>query len=1012
MISKTPTNPRNHSPVLKKRFTPTVNKSFTCYKEKSLSKHQRAYSLDKNKENTIRRSKNRSLKFTIKYQNPAKEANLDHVKFEMDNGNYDKAKEILSQITRPESETLEFIYSRAVCFMHLKQFNYAIEDFLTVVDSDPIFDKQLYIALYMCFVSTSQTALALKYLSQGIRKFPNFLQGFMLRGQLFMKSKQYEKALKDFKKVLSLDKQHHSALLLAAEAFMHIKDYENAIKILASAVAKPETIRRGLILRSKIHYKLEKYDDALADLDRVLDHWPEEILAYYYKGKINYEVKNYSEAALCFEQAVKGLENPEIINSSVFYLASIKIKEKDFYGALHTFERGIQSCATGSQKTLHLYTEGVICLMKRKLDEGIVIFNGLVKSNEPVLKEFMGNCFENLGFAYFSQGKYEKAGSMFAKAKKHCKVDKSSEFNLLLCEAVMCSIHKNDSKAMKVLKICKKIFPKNPMPELCRACILMNQSFKSEESLHMLIKSELLIDTIYKSRDPESEILFYRSLMKFCLKNYEFALENAKKAVEKADENVPKNYILRGFCHAMLKKYEEAAQDFAIALQLDENLKEIYIFKGISAYLQDDLQLAFDDFLVVSKKYPKDMQLQLKVARFLLIIGSFTDSLAILDEKFLQSPSSEILLLRARNYLSLQDFAKASDSLKLVPKSDFLSKASETDKEIIDFLIKLKSDNSSISNTMKFCNKLKDANGSIFNKKYLYWFIGILLFYNKEFTAASSYFQAVLELLHDEEPELFADSITIEEENCEILYNLALCNLTAGKEEAGSHALMIFEELAEVLNTKHRGQLLFLSALIELTQKNKHKAEKLLKDALKCDSETVNPFLNGQSTTVLPLHTSSDFASLFPLVPLTFDNYPTVYIRPAIILPRIELDIPLKSVLDIVTSMFSISKITPRPEAPWLNRNKGSIQFTENIIEVTCDIIDTEKNSVAENPEPCENTEENEEKKSVVLVGKTVNSQKIYRVKSFESVESVEKEVEVEEVCDDLQKKIRLLCKD
>ena len=111
----------------------------------------------------------------------------------------------------------------------------------------------------------------------------------------------------------------------------------------------------------------------------------------------------------------------------------------------------------------------------------------------------------------------------------------------------------------------------------------------------------------------------------------------------------------------------------------------------------------------------------------------------------------------------------------------------------------------------------------------------------------------MLEILHDEEPEIFADSITIEEENCEILYNLALCSLNTGQDETKSHALLIFEELAEVLNEKHRGQLLFLSAIIELSQKNKSKAEKLLKEAIKCDPETITPFINNQETTILPL---------------------------------------------------------------------------------------------------------------------------------------------------------------
>ena len=1029
MISKTPTNPRTQSPALKKRFTPTVNKSFTCYKEKSLAKHQRASSLDKNKENTaaLRRSKNRSLKFNIKFINPqSKEVTLDNAKQEMEKGNYTKAKELLNQITKPESETLEFLYSRAVCCMHLKQYPSAIEDFLAVSENDPVFDKQLYIALYMCYMSNNQTILALKFLSRGLRKFPNFVQAYMLRGQLLIKLRKYEKALNDFRKVISIDKQQFVAYLYLAETLLNLKDFENALKMLSYAATSPETSRKALILRSKVEYEMEKFDDALADLDTILDHWPEETIAYYYKAKINYELKNFSEAALCFEQAIKGMDEPEVINSSVFYIGSIKIKERDFYGALHTFERGIQEFITPQHKTLHTYTEGVICLMKRKIEEGIDIFIKLLKSNEPVLIEFIGNCYENLGFAYFSQCKYEKALIMFKKAKKQNKFDKSSEFNSIVCEAMNACGQKNEGKAIKMLKSCIRIFPRNPMPELCRACILMHQSFKSEEHLHMLIKSEMLIDNVYKSREPESEILFYRSILKFCLKNYESALDNAKRAIEKADENIPKNYIHRAFCNALLKKYDDAVQDFTIALQLSEEVKEVYLFRGISAYLQDDLQLAFDDLTTCAKKFQKDIQFQLKIAKLLLVIGSYNDSLAILDERFSQRPTTEIELLRARNYLSLLNFEKSLDCLKEIQKPDTKYKASETDREVIELLTGIKSDKSVIFKSIKLCNRLKDTPGCIFNKKYLHWLIGVLLFYNKDFTSASSYFQTVLEVLHNEEPELFADSITIEEENCEILYNLALCSLSGNKEDITSHALMIFEELAEVLNTKHRGQLLFLSALIELSQKNKQKAEKLLKEAVKCDSETINPFLNGEAITVLPLHTSNEIASFFPLIPITFDGLPTVYLRPAIVLPRIELDVELQSVIEIVTSMFTVNKIAPRPEAPWLNRSKGSIQFTDNIIEGYQDIIDTEKSSVAdiatvefdnrENDMQDEDEDSWRDKKSATNAGlkRFVKSQNIFRKKSFETVETEEKESSVAELGsgDELERKIRILCND
>ena len=289
------------------------------------------------------------------------------------------------------------------------------------------------------------------------------------------------------------------------------------------------------------------------------------------------------------------------------------------------------------------------------------------------------------------------------------------------------------------------------------------------------------------------------------------------------------------------------------------------------------------------------------------------------------------------------------------------------------------------------------------------------MYYCKDYNAASGYFQAVLQILHSEEPEVFADSITIEEENCEILYNLALCSFTSGNEDINNSALMIFEELADVLNSKHRGQLLLLSALIQLSQKNKSKAEKLLKEAVKCDSETISPFLNNQPTTILPLHTASEFACIFPLVPIKLENLPIVYVRPSIVLPRIDIEISLEFINKQVNSLFTLSNVTPRPEAPWLIRNKGSIQFTENIIEAEFDNTETLKSSIESRRESTESVkpDENYSVKSNSKIGikKTAMSQHLFRNKTFESFTSETKEPQ-NDFKDEFEQKIKLLCND
>ena len=226
LISKTPTNLRINSPSLKKKFTPQVNKSFTSYKEKIPSKHQRTYSLEKNKESLsgIHRSKNRSAKLSLKILSQTRELSLDSAKSKMSKNDYAKALEILNDLHRIQPDNTEILYSRGVCFMHLHQNQLAIDDLLKVAEIDTIFDKQLYIALYMCYMSLNSNLLALKYLSRGLRRFPNFTNGLIIRGQLFNKLQIYEKALKDFKRVLGIEKKQNFPMLYMAESLIGLKD--------------------------------------------------------------------------------------------------------------------------------------------------------------------------------------------------------------------------------------------------------------------------------------------------------------------------------------------------------------------------------------------------------------------------------------------------------------------------------------------------------------------------------------------------------------------------------------------------------------------------------------------------------------------------------------------------------------------------------------------------------------------------------------------------------------------
>jgi tetratricopeptide (TPR) repeat protein len=824
--SRTPSHPRpaSQTPIIRKKFTPTTNKSFICYKDKSAPKHSRASSFDKTRDfsGKLKTRTSKSLKNSGKVLISTREfAVLESAKAEMTEGNYEKATELLGRCLKNDGMNLEALYSRGVSFMHLEKYELAIKDFLVVFEVDPGFDKQLYIALYMCYNYTGKHSLGLKVLNKGLRKFPNFSQGFLLRGQIYNKAKKYEKALRDFNKVLNVEKNSSNVIIHIAESYIGLKEYDSAMKALNILRNRGEKSVRAALLKVKVDYETKKLESCLKSIQKVIKKWPEETSVFFFKGLTCIDQHKYTDAVLCFEQVIQGNNDSELVNKSLLHIGKLKIKERDFYGALHTFERSVELGQSKELKAFHKYTEGVICLMKRKLEEGIQIFTEIISTSEPFLHDFLGESYENRGFAYFSLKNYKAALEDFKKSASLKVIEKASEFNMTVSEALLSESRGDHLTAAELLKNCKKLFPRNIMPDLCRAAILVKQSRKGKPDTSLLDKAEGLIDKSLKSREPESEVFFFKSIINFLCKDYIGSYENAKKTIEKADENIASHYVNRAFSNICLKKYEEAIQDLTICLQLKEDLQEIYIFRAICAFLQDDLQLAIDDLKLAQEKFPKDAIFQLKIAKLLTVVGYPKEALEAMHalEKIEGSGIKPDPRLLSQNHLLQNDFKNAKISLQSLPSE------SHQDLRIINFLQDLSTSPSQIYKHLSLAKEISLDFGSIFNKKYSSWMAGVIFLYNNDFQSASNCFQSVLEILHDEEPEIFADSITIEEENCEILYNLALCSFKSTKDDSKSNALMIFEELSEVLNEKHKGQLLFLSALLHITQKNKKKAE-------------------------------------------------------------------------------------------------------------------------------------------------------------------------------------------
>ena len=141
------------------------------------------------------------------------------------------------------------------------------------------------------------------------------------------------------------------------------------------------------------------------------------------------------KAGLLLEQVIQNTHDNAISTRALYKLALIKIKEKDFYGALHTLHRTHGKLQSKKKLSLYQYTEAIISLMKRKFTEGIMILSTIIEEN--VLKEYTHNCYLYRAYGYYAKGEYELSINDYKIASLINNLDKASEFNFSISQAIV-----------------------------------------------------------------------------------------------------------------------------------------------------------------------------------------------------------------------------------------------------------------------------------------------------------------------------------------------------------------------------------------------------------------------------------------------------------------------------------------------------------------------------------------------------------------------------------------------
>jgi PQQ-dependent catabolism-associated CXXCW motif protein len=232
---------------------------------------------------------------------------------------------------------------------------------------------------------------------------------YLARGMDYAEKKQYDNAVDDFTKAISLDPGNADAYVRRALAYASKDAYDAAMTDFDKAYAlkkspEVEAMRRdpkfaaGYIARGKALHDEKKYAPAIEEYEKAIQLAPDNFDAYYNRAVTYYTTKNYVRAIEDYDRAIA--LNPKSIlahngRGNAYY------SKGDYDHAISSYGQAI--ALNPKEKILHSNRAGAY-VKKGDFDRAILDYNSAIAIDPKYADAYQGR-----GNCYAEKEDYEKA---------------------------------------------------------------------------------------------------------------------------------------------------------------------------------------------------------------------------------------------------------------------------------------------------------------------------------------------------------------------------------------------------------------------------------------------------------------------------------------------------------------------------------------------------------------------------------------------------------------------------
>ena len=426
------------------------------------------------------------------------------------------------------------------------------------------------------------------------------------------------------------------------------------------------------------------------------------------------------------------------------------------------------------------------------------------------------------------------------------------------------------------------------------------------------------LENVLSHNDSCPNLIFHIGYLKLAIGLEKEAVDNFTAAIDKSDDNHPSHFIWKGIALCMNDNYDEALNEFRIALNIKNTCYQAALYKGRCYLHKKDVEramYAFKDFIEGNPE--EEQEIKYYLGNFFFHNGLPSHARQAYEEALEIKPLERTLRELTKVYIVEKNLFLALEKLEVL-KEEFPHDSYKFDYNILLALRAASSLEYLEAKQLLSSVTLKDEK-FIFSEADRKFYLAITSFYLKDYeTSLTLMVKAKTEKYPkgptSAEEEIYLTGIFVEEPDddssmlgqtftwLEIHFNIAMCQLAMGNLEP------------------------CLANLVCLTENEKtgDKAKQLIA-LLKSDSTALI------SSTIFP--TTNRLCGIYEETPVKVPNSQIeVSVRLSFCLPSVTLpETIIKAGFEILCDL-KITSVENRPEAPWIKRSEEGIIFTSDII--------------------------------------------------------------------------------